>query len=619
MEKLYVFVLSLLVSIQLASAQTSETAAYSATQIVANASRTSGVAPLAVFFDATGTTNPSVTSRPFHDLEYRWNFGDTSAPMWTRGSRPNVSSKNAATGPLAAHVYENPGTYTATLTVFDGTNSVARQISITVQDPNTVFSGPKTVCFSTGARGFAGCPSGAQQVGTSDFATAINTYKGTGKRLLFRRGETFSSAGTASIAVDGPGIVGSFGAATDPQPVLQSTANVTEIKLSSSRTPNIRDWRLMDLNLLGSGGSQSYGVGMDGGINQVTLLRLTTQKQRIGIITDSNVLDWYNRTASTSGHRIWDQFSLVDSTVTAANHSMIVANKGYGTYISADRAFYAGNYVDNGGTAATDVAHVARFPYLGKSVISNNTLMRPGPGEHVIKLHAPTWGAAAAANRGLGGGYTRWLVISDNKIVGASNPWMIAIGPQNSTNDERVKDVISERNWLIAGSGMQVAEIIFASDVTSRSNIFDMSAGASWQTGIHVGRRGVEPAPSNIRVYNDTFYSSKYLSAARFMAVDLESSASSVSARNNVAYAPHAASPMMIRNACGGCLAQSNNSTSSQILFNLPFAVAAPTTPTQFKAAGYPIGAGTTIPAWLDFFLASIGTASRRDMGAVIH
>lgn len=615
MEKLYRFLLSLLVSIPLTLMQG---AAYAQVQVSATASRTSGVAPLMVFFDASGTTASS-TTRPFHDLEYRWNFGDASAPMWTRGARAGASSKNVATGPLSGHVYEAPGTYTATVTVLDGSTSTSRQITITVADPNTVFSGTKTVCFSTGARGFSGCPSGAQQVRISDFASAINSYKGAGKRLLFRRGETFTSANTGIVNVDGPGIVGSFGPTTDPLPILQRSGSGTAIQLSSGTTPNIHDWRVMELNLVGANGGQSYGVGMGGGINQVTVLHLATQQQRIGVILDYAVLDWYNKSSTTAGHRIWDQFALVDSTISAVTHSTLVANKGYGTYVAADRAFYAGNYIDNGGTSASDVAHVARFPYLGKSVVSNNTLMRPGPGDHVVKLHAPVWGGGSSASRGVGGGYSRWVVLSDNKIVGASNPWLVAIGPQNAQNDERVKDVVSERNWTVAGPGYQIGAIVFASDYTSRNDIFDSSAGSNWQTGIEVGRRGVEPAPTNIRIYNDVFYSAKILSSGQFAPINLESTARSVAAWNNVAYAPRATNPLMVKNACGACLTQSNNSTPSQIMLNLPFSVATPTSPTQFKAAGYPVGAGRTVPSWTDFFLTNLSTVTRRDMGAVFH
>ncbi len=46
------------------------------------AGRTTGVAPLAVFFDASGTTSSAVTSRPFHEIQYQWNFGDPGAGNW---------------------------------------------------------------------------------------------------------------------------------------------------------------------------------------------------------------------------------------------------------------------------------------------------------------------------------------------------------------------------------------------------------------------------------------------------------------------------------------------------------------------------------------------------------
>ncbi|MEK6932370.1 MAG: hypothetical protein AABW56_01090, partial [Nanoarchaeota archaeon] len=42
-------------------------------------SKISGVAPLAVFFDATGTTHSDISIRPFHDLYYEWSFGDVGS------------------------------------------------------------------------------------------------------------------------------------------------------------------------------------------------------------------------------------------------------------------------------------------------------------------------------------------------------------------------------------------------------------------------------------------------------------------------------------------------------------------------------------------------------------
>ncbi|HUW84930.1 MAG TPA: PKD domain-containing protein, partial [Phycisphaerae bacterium] len=81
------------------------------------ASRTSGIAPLAVFFDAvdpaSGVIQPA--DGDYASLGYAWDFGDPDAGTWST----NGNSRNTAMGYVAAHVYEQPGTYTATLTVTD--------------------------------------------------------------------------------------------------------------------------------------------------------------------------------------------------------------------------------------------------------------------------------------------------------------------------------------------------------------------------------------------------------------------------------------------------------------------------------------------------------------------
>jgi hypothetical protein len=99
-------------------------------------SRVTGVAPLSVFFDASGT-KAKYTTLPFHELEYQWEFGDktgavlnlspplTGTSTWNTGSRASVSNRDLATGPVTAHVFETPGTYFVTLNVTDGTNSVS--------------------------------------------------------------------------------------------------------------------------------------------------------------------------------------------------------------------------------------------------------------------------------------------------------------------------------------------------------------------------------------------------------------------------------------------------------------------------------------------------------------
>ncbi|HET9517622.1 MAG TPA: PQQ-dependent sugar dehydrogenase, partial [Actinoplanes sp.] len=81
--------------------------------IVAAATPTEGLAPLAVQFSSTGTTDPDADP-----MAFSWDFGDgTPASI-----QPNVQ-----------HTYQANGTYTATLTVSDGRGGVStKPVSITV-------------------------------------------------------------------------------------------------------------------------------------------------------------------------------------------------------------------------------------------------------------------------------------------------------------------------------------------------------------------------------------------------------------------------------------------------------------------------------------------------------
>ena len=117
------------------------TAAGSNIQVSVTPTRISGVAPLSVFFDASGTT-AQATSRPFHDLAYCWDFDDSGGGNFLADGK----SKNRAYGPEAAHVFETPGNYSVSLKVRDSQGRVAsKNVQIGVSDPNAFFAGISTV------------------------------------------------------------------------------------------------------------------------------------------------------------------------------------------------------------------------------------------------------------------------------------------------------------------------------------------------------------------------------------------------------------------------------------------------------------------------------------------
>lgn len=182
------------------------------------ASRVSGVAPLYVNFDANGTTHPQIAN-PTHDLFYSWTFGDASAGNWANGVQSaGLTSKNAAFGPVTGHVFETPGTYVVNLIVMDGANTVTKSVSITVQDPNTVYAGANTICISHSGN-FAGAPSGAQQVntaGNTDMYAAFNTYKGSNKRILFCKSDTWTCTSKLVFTNLGGMTISGYGAGGAP-------------------------------------------------------------------------------------------------------------------------------------------------------------------------------------------------------------------------------------------------------------------------------------------------------------------------------------------------------------------------------------------------------------------
>ncbi|MCP4346196.1 MAG: PKD domain-containing protein, partial [Desulfobacterales bacterium] len=137
------------------------------------ASRTSGVAPLGVFFETDLTS-----SAAFSNTFYSWNFGDSSSGTWAETG----TSKNIDTGPVSAHVFETPGEYTVTLTAKNNSGTIgAETVLITVENPETVYAGTNTVCISrSDSNDFTGCPDNAEQVTMDDFDD-ISSHISTGK------------------------------------------------------------------------------------------------------------------------------------------------------------------------------------------------------------------------------------------------------------------------------------------------------------------------------------------------------------------------------------------------------------------------------------------------------
>jgi hypothetical protein len=278
----------------------------------------------------------------------------------------------------------------------------------------------------------------------------------------------------------------------------------------------------------------------------------------------------------------WRQIAFVDGAVTN--------NREYGVFMSTHQLALMGNVLD---TVATE--HITRFPYIKKSVISHNAMGGAVSGKHLLKLTAQNFGTS-------GGVYNEQIMISDNKFTGHASGWPVTLGPQNSENDERVRDVILERNWHVAGSARASSSqvVIWAWDVTIRNSLIDMS-GAAEHNGITVSRRGLEPASNRVSVYNNTFYSSA--TGNDFVAIALGGSVANTTVKNNLAYAPFDSYHRLLSGSGTGLVA-SNNSSDAQVRSSPGFASGSPASPADFRlvAGSYAANAGAAVPVYSDFF-----------------
>ena len=555
---------------------------------VATANRLSGVAPLAVFFDGSATTAPA-SARPFHDLQYTWAFGENAGvgvSNWTNGTING--SHNVASGPVAAHVFETAGTFQICLSVTNGTAMAQQPVTITVTDPAIRFAGASTLCFSSSGN-FSDAPAGfcttpATAITTASFDTVLASA-GTGMRLLMRRGETFTASSGAGIGAVGPGLIGAYGTA-GAAPVVRSALTPGAVLLNFS--PSATDWRAEDLELACAG--IAYCVQAR---DQVTLLRLNAHDGSIGF--------------AVSG----DGTVLQDSTF----RNIGGTSAGYGLFAGVTTQYLAalGNLLDLGVVSGTTPTHALRSYYLRKGVISDNTLAHAGPSYHLIKVHAPS------INGTWTGQYSEMNVISNNRLNGYTNPWMMVLGAQNSSYDERLRDIIVERNLFVQGTAGAAVALEVENGTTGftvRNNLFDISSSGGVAVALAVS--GVGPVGTGHQVQNNTVYSG---SANPFVGVLVSAGFGTASVQNNLGYAPAATAPVMVQFGGTGA-APSFNTSDAQLLQSPLFAANTTGSPYRVPAdfrptsGSYAIAAATPVALYADL----LGVArTGYDLGAITH
>ena len=538
------------------------------------ASRLSGAAPLAVFFESTATTcGPNCNA--FHDLLHEWNFGDPQSGTWEFSGK----SKNTAFGPTTAHVFDKPGSYTVTVTITSADNqTVSRNVVINVQDPNAVWAGNATRCFSNNSD-FTACPANAIHVTTGSLTEASSQCNG-GNRCLFRRGHVF----TGRLRVGGEtGLVGAFGAGT--QPAIFPASNDGE---GVSVNGGSRDWRIMEIRVGDTASPAGQVVGVSGRVEELLIYRTSNLPNGIssGLIFSYSLL-------SQRGEALHDGFYVVENRFTNVGH-----NGNNGMFIATGHLAILGNFIDN---IINRAEHVIRIQHGEVGVVSHNNLGRQNVAKGVLTIRSADQNATCSAACGQP---TRDFTISDNTLrAGLGGVTMNFVARNKSTETSAGENFLVERNFIMrdprSDAAVQVG--IQSGNVTGatiRNNIILMNGWAFY--------RGMELGGSNVRAYNNSCFTadnpSTTVHCSRFGANNF----------NNLVYTPNTNNTSVVSGGdLGGNIIASRN----------PFIAADPSGPEDFllrdgsEAIGVAINQAPINP--VDFFLRRGATLKTPDSGAV--
>ena len=298
-------------------------------------------------------------------------------------------------------------------------------------------------------------------------------------------------------------------------------------------------------------------------------------------------------------------------------------------FLGSERLALLGNVLSD----AQD-SHVVRVWHAYRSVISHNIIsgssITSGTGRHALKLHGPGYVEDCPDTCGLGARVpgtglvdtrTEYDIISDN-IFGASGPWPVAIGPQNDQYDERLSNIIFERNQFHSDYGTQSSSLVsvplhlWARYCSVRNNIFDGIGSGSSYYAIEVSQHATEPPPTGIEIYHNTIYRGDS-GSSNHVGIWIWPEVTNSIVRNNLVSFPYATGIVTLLNDQSSDLVSSNN-----ILVDDPDFVD-PDNPNPLlrdfsvESDSEVINQGISVPVFDDFYGNSRPQESFYDIGAV--
>jgi hypothetical protein len=545
---------------------------------------------LLVVGEATGTTSSDVAD-PFRELGYRWNFGDTG------------SDYDTVYGPVAGHVYETAGSYTVTLEVKqkvplgeDAEGAVTHDVTtftVTVSDADTAYAGVKTVCVSTSGT-FTGAPAGHNPITSADFDAVMTAHAAADKRILFRVGEVFeaSAVSTCTIAAN-PCQLGKFGTnAGSPDargcyaddPLIKG---LTDVNVLDPRGP---DWRITNLRF----------TSTTPGANTVMI---TPQR------TADDMLIYKCQSVGNPGSFIDIDFFTYDAFYGDGVgypdgwgvHNCNIGCNRWGIWSCGTKSSVTNNYFST--PTGDSHEHSLRQGHSLNGSVYGNTFETSVISKHNIKLHGVPWATHAME--------TEYVVISHNIInMGSDIDYAVAVAPQDASSNERLRYVLVEANQFIVNSRKAYTVYICGDEISCRNNDFIFGAGAAggYAHVCHCSVRGVELAPVNVYVQNNSCYSAVTNGRLYIFAPGYYTGTAFLD--NNILYAPSASGTALVTKTC-------KHASRNNLIGTDPSFTAASTNDLTLLSTSVAIGAGYSNNLLLDYDDAFRG--DQTDQGAHEH
>jgi len=446
------------------------------------ASRTSGMAPLAIFFEGTQSKDrdgKSIESAGLSGndlLEYTWDFGP--------GSEADVGGR-FFTGFNAAHVYETPGHYAVELTVRDARTTAASTAQVDVQP----FSGNTYYVRADGNdrnEGTGDSPSEAWQTYERAF-TAVTRHNEIrpGDRLLFRRGDAFPYTRTVQLFDVAEVLIGAYPLAGHPstRPLIQYTGTATHQDPAIDLGRNSRRLAFVDIRVNGhSAAHGGYATGF-----RVQSFSPGDTRDNLFLRTEFDNIFTNEVYAATA-----ECTFLVGSALTNSHD-----HKGHLLLALTNRLALLGNTIGK----ASGTWNIGMYLNgLQHAVIAGNTVSE-------LSVYKDSPCIRIAGNKRAASN----IVISDNVFDGADTFRAIEFRASDPDN-YWVENVLFERN--IVRNGKTLFEIKDGNrDVMVRHNVFETTSTSSLATSVIE----IEPEmewPSigpiqNLKIHNNTIVSAR--------------------------------------------------------------------------------------------------------------